>query len=157
HHRTRFQRLNPLLPGALLEFVVFCTGIKNDAFRLKANKVVIPFLLVYRGQIQRNSIYIRNLGFCPDIYDGLSSNLATANAKRDDRVTVLLQHLTGNPCISASVGRCSYYYSLLTTHYNFFKLNTRAKASAQRSPSIAADMIPPAYPAPSPHGNNPGA
>ena len=27
--------------------------------------------------------------------------------------------------------------------------------SAVRIPSAAADMIPPAYPAPSPHGNNP--
>ena len=29
------------------------------------------------------------------------------------------------------------------------------QASAQRTPSIAAETIPPAYPAPSPHGNNP--
>lgn len=34
--------------------------------------------------------------------------------------------------------------------------DSSATASAQRSPSIAADTIPPAYPAPSPHGNNPG-
>lgn len=37
--------------------------------------------------------------------------------------------------------------------YTFVKVFTTAPAHF--SPSIAADTIPPAYPAPSPHGNNP--
>ncbi|MDE7407692.1 MAG: hypothetical protein K2M76_04665 [Muribaculaceae bacterium] len=37
-----------------------------------------------------------------------------------------------------------------------FVLICSATASATRSPSIAAETIPPAYPAPSPAGYNPG-
>lgn len=50
--------------------------------------------------------------------------------------------------------RYSFEYQQVTTGY-FIHPEYSAAASAQRSPSTPAETIPPAYPAPSPHGKSP--
>lgn len=92
HHQcTGFEYFDTLLFSLLLEGRIFGARVKNQAFRIQVQDIIVKFPLPGRVDIKRYGIDILQLGFA--FCDGDLSNTAISGAKCHNLVPVLFKLL----------------------------------------------------------------
>src|SRR5690606_34138133 len=97
-----------------------------------------------RANIHRDGINLINTWPCSYVLYLLTHNDSFFYTQWYDVVSIFREHLCRHIGVPSFIRTCPYYHCLFTCHYPLFVCNTLTTASEDRSPSIAADMIPPA-------------